>query len=207
MTAHIQGNQYSKGAKKRARKLRAITLPGGETAKARATGRDRRHINQPDAEPPPIHAARDRLCSINPGSVLHESDMGRCILALSNGQEQADLAAAWAALSAARRNYRVRCIGLSGDPQGAAIGMIPDSMQTDPSLRVDLRTSDERDYAAKRAWAEWQARISALPTPHHIWALRGALDGFMGEGRLWDGSPTRYGASAAAALKLLTGSR
>ena len=35
MTAQIPGNQYSKGAKKRARKLRAITLPGGESAKAR----------------------------------------------------------------------------------------------------------------------------------------------------------------------------
>jgi len=204
MTAQIPGNQYSKGAKKRARKLRSITLPGGESAKSRATGRDRRHTNQPDNEPPPIHAARARLCALDAGNVLHESDMGRCILALSSGQERADLSDVWAALSAARRNYRLRCIGQSGSPQGAAIGMIPEPMQTDPSLRVDLRTPDERDAAAKRAWAEWQARIAALPTPQHIWALRGALDGFMGEGRLWDGQPTRHGVSAVAALKLLT---
>lgn len=201
MTAQIPGNQYSKGAKKRARKLRAITLPGGGTATPRKGQGHRTDLHD---GPPPIHAARARLCALDAGNVLHESDMGRCILALSSGQERADLSDAWAALSAARRNYRLRYIGQSGSPQGAAIGMVPDPMQTDPSLRVDLRTPDERDQAAKRAWAEWQGRIAALPTPHHIWALRGALDGFMGEGRLWDGNPTRYGAAAVSALKLLT---
>lgn len=204
MTAHIQGNQYSKGAKKRARKLRAISLPGGESAAPR---KGQGHRTDLQDGPPPIHAARARLCSLDAGNVLHESDMGRCILALYQGQERADLSDAWAAISAARRNYRLRYIGQSGDPQGASIGMIPDQMQTDPSLRIDLRTPDERDTAAKRAWADWQARIASLPTPHHIWALRGALDGFMGEGRLWDGSPTRYGVSAVAALKLLTARR
>jgi hypothetical protein len=69
---------------------------------------------------------------------------------------------------------------------------------------VDLRTPDERDAAAKRVWAEWQRRFKVLPTPNHRWALRGALQGFIGEGRLWDaGQPTDLGIVAVDALRRL----
>jgi hypothetical protein len=180
-----------------------ITLPGGKQV-PQPTGQGRRTDLEPEA-PPPIHAARAARCRIDSASPLHESDMGRCILALTEGQERADLTDTWGALSAARRNYLARVIGQTGDPQGAAIAMLPDAMETDPSLRVDLRSPSERDDAARRSWADWQARIKALPAPQLIWAIRGALDGFMGDGSLWrDGSPTAYGRSAVHALKLLT---
>jgi len=40
------------------------------------------------------------------------------------------------------------------------------------------------------------------------WALRGALDGFMGDGSLWrDTLPTASGVAAVRALKLLTGTK
>jgi hypothetical protein len=192
---------YTKGAKKRRKKAR-ITLPGGEIAPQRPAGRDRRHTNQPDNEPPPIHKARAARCK---GSTLHESDMGRCILALSEGRERADLAEAWADLSAARRNYLMRIIGQTGDPPGAASPMLTDTMETDPSLRVDLRSPGEKDEAAGRRWLEWCGRIETLPVPQMKWALRGALDGFMGDGSLWrDGAPTRSGLAAVQALNLLT---
>lgn len=194
---------YTKGAKKRRKKAR-ITLAGGETAPQRPAGRDRRHTNQPDNEPPPIHKARAARCKLDKGSTLHESDMGRCILALSEGQERADLAEAWADLSAARRNYLMRIIGQTGDPQGAASQMLTDTMETDPSLRVDLRTAEERDQAAARRWLEWCGRIETLPVPQMKWALRGALDGFMGDSGLWrDTLPTASGVAAVRALKLL----
>ena len=191
---------YTKGAKKRRKKAR-ITLPGGGSAPQRATGRDRRHTNQPDG-PPPIMAARARRCPIDSASVLHESDMGRCILALSEGDERAQLANTWAGMSVSLRNYRTRILGVTGEPQGAAIAMIPDKMETDQSLRVDLRTADERDRAAKAAWQAWEARIKALPATQMIWALRGALYGFMGDATLWrDGLPTVHGVAAVAALR------
>lgn len=190
-------------SKAQRRKRKRITLAGGITMARRIT--QGRRTDLPD--PPPIHAARARRCPIDSASALHESDMGRCILTLAEGQDRADLAETWAAISAARRNYRMRIIGQTGEPQCAASPMIHDRMETDPSMRVDLRTPEERDLAASRAWGEWQAAIKRLPAPQMIWAIRGALDGFLGEGRIWsDGKPTSSGVAAVAALKVLTAS-
>lgn len=192
----------SKAERKRRRKAAKISLPGGKAVGQRM-GQGRRADVQEG--PPPIMAARARRCRIDAASVLHESDMGRCILALSSGQERDDLCETWAAISAAHRNYRMRIIGCTGDPKGAASPMIHDRMETDQSLRVDLRTSDERDEAARRAWDAWSGMMAAFPAPQYRWALRGALDGFMGEASLWrDGAPTACGTVAVSALKLLT---
>jgi hypothetical protein len=196
----------SKAERKRRKKAPRITLPGDGGAVAQRTAQGRR--SDLDQSPPPILAARARRCDIDRGSVLHESDMGRCIIALSHGQDRADLGETWAALSAARRNYLTRHIGVTGSPQGAAIAMVPEPMETDPSLRVDLRTGPERDEAAKVAWDAWAARIKALPAPQLQWALRGALDGFMGDGALWrGGEPTASGIAAVRAISLLTDRR
>jgi len=44
--------------------------------------------------------------------------------------------------------------------------------------------------------------LSHFPTPLHKWALRGALDGFMGEATLWrDCQPTDKGRAAVDALR------
>lgn len=192
---------YTKGAKRR-RKKSQITLAGGQAAPQR-TGQGRR--TDIDQGPPPIMAARQLRCPVDAASVLNESDMGRCILALSAGEARAALAQTWAAISAARRNYLTRQIGQTGSPQGAAIAMVPEPMETDPSLRVDLRTPDQRDAAARRAWGDWEAQIKALPEPQMKWAIRGALDGFLGDAVLWrDREPTAIGIAGVSALKLLT---
>jgi hypothetical protein len=131
--------------------------------------------------------------------------MGRCILALSTGDDRATLTEAWAAISASRRNFKTRIIGQTGDPKCATSPMMPDAMQTDQSLRVDLRTQEEKDRAATVSWAEWQRRIDALPMPQLKWALRGALDGFLGEAVLWrDQAPTGQGKLAVGALRRVT---
>jgi hypothetical protein len=185
----------------RRRKKLGITLAGGETAPQRPTQGRRTDIDQ---SPPPILAARAKRCQIDSASVLHETDMGRCILSLSEGDERRQIADAWAGMSTALRNYRTRFLGQTGDPQGAAIAMVPDRMETDQSYRVDLRTADERDRAAKAAWQEWEARMKALPAPQMIWAIRGALYGFMGDAALWrDGCPTAHGVAAVAGLRVL----
>jgi hypothetical protein len=69
-------------------------------------------------------------------------------------------------------------------------------------LRVDLRTHDERVTAAKSAWAAWESKLAALPLPQMKWAIRGALDGFLGDAVLWrDRSPTQQGKLGVEAMR------
>lgn len=196
-------------ATKRRRRKARITLPGGSSVQQKPQGRDRTHTHQPaeDARTTVINArarqtGADRDNATNP---LLGTDMGRCIHALTTGEERAACADTWAALSAARENFRARILGKSPHPQAANLAMLPEPMQTDQSLRVDLRTPDERDAAAIRAWQEWQIRINSLPAPQYRWAINGALNGFISGETLWrDGRHTQSGANAVSAIKLLT---
>jgi len=162
-----------------------------------------------------VTAARQRRTGIADEADARQpicgDDMGLCIRELAEGEDaeakaadRALLVNTWAALSASHRNYRMLIIGSSGNPQGAAIPMIPDAMETDPSLRVDLRTQEQRIESAKRAWLDWKRKIDALPVPSLRWAISGALDGFMGEGALWvDRKPTDTGRTAVQALRMV----
>ena len=198
----------SKAQRKRAKRARKITLPGGEEIPQRPTGRDRRHTNQPEDARRVASEARKRVSGIPDAKEaiqpLCGHPMGLCIRALTTGQERADLAQAWEAISAAHRTYRMLIIGQTGDPQGAAIQMLPEPMQTDQSLRVDLRTAEQREEAARRAWFDWWDKIKALPVPNLRWAISGALDGFLGDERLWrDQAPTTTGRVAVQALRMM----
>lgn len=145
--------------------------------------------------------ADDRDAARDP---LHGSDAGRCILRLT-GKDRSAVTETWASLSSAWENYCTRILGRPVGPQCAAIAMVPDKAEADPSLRIDLRTVEERDAAAKRAWQAWIDRIKALDLPQHRWAVRGAAQGFMGDEVLWRGrEPTASGHAFVAALKLLT---
>lgn len=191
------------------RRQRAITLPGGETAPQRPTGRDRRHINQPQEPADMIAlAARARLtgCTVEAArDVLAGEDMGRCIIALARSPERRrDLFGVWQALNAAWHNYATRCCSITPTPQAAALPMLPDPMETDPSLRVDLRTSDERAEAARRVWFEWVELLQHRLTFAQRHALRGSLHGYGAE--VWnsdDRKPTKAGHLAIEALASL----
>ena len=137
---------------------------------------------------------------------LYGSDIGRCIKYLIAPNDIPEVADAWASLSSAWANYCTRILGIQPGPQCATITMTPEPMQTDPSLRVDTRTPAEKDMAAKRAYYAWIARIAALPTPQHAWAIRSTLRGFAGDGALWhDCNPTSKGRVAVASLRMLAG--
>jgi len=190
---------------KKARKAR-VTLAGGQQIPQRATGRDRRHTNQPEDATKTAAQARTRHSGIaDPKDAiqpLRGTDMGLCIDALTKGDECKALENTWQAISASRYNYLRLYVGQTGNPQGSAIAMLPEPMQADVSLRVDLRTAEEKVAAAKASWGGWDAKIKALPTPLHIWALKGALDGFLGEATLWrDQAPTDKGRVAVDALR------
>jgi hypothetical protein len=194
----------SRKAIKRARK-RGVTLPLGQTA-PQAPRQGRRRDLEPQEHPQAVaQIARERLTGCKGADALNpvlSTDLGKCINHLTEGDERRAMIDAWGAISAAHRNYRLLYVGQTGDPQGANIGMVPEPMETDPSLRVDLRTHDERVTAAKSAWAAWESKLAALPLPQMKWAIRGALDGFLGDAVLWrDRSPTQQGKLGVEAMR------
>lgn len=204
-------------AERRARKraARRITLAGGAQIDQRPTGRDRTHTNQPEDARRTALEARCRIAGqsatkdalLASTAPLRGCAVGLCIEALHQEPEtQASLWDTWQAMSIARRAWRLRNLGQSGDPQAAAIAMLPDAMQADPSLRIDMRTAAERDLDAKRAADEWEAAINRLPVPQLKAALRYALDGFPVE--FWrDAAPTGNGRNVVRALELIAGQR
>lgn len=189
--------------RRKAKNAKGITLPGGMVAPQPKTQGSR---PKPEDAMATVTAARKRHTGLEDGKdalqPIHGTDLGKCIHSLTTGDDRANLTNAWAAISASHRNYRLLVIGQTGDPQGSAMPMTPDPMETDQSLRVDLRTADERIAAAKSSWAAWEAKINTLPTPNLKWALRGALNGFLGEGTLWaNQAPTMTGRAAVSALR------
>lgn len=200
----------SKAERKRRvrRRAQTITLPGGEAVQQRATGRDRRHTNQPEDAMQTVTIARQRKTGDGDAKDARQpicgTDIGLCIRHLAKGDDRTRLVNAWEAISAAHRNYRMMVIGQTGNPQGAAIPMLPEPMQTDQGLRVDLRTQEQRIEAARQAWGKWSAKIKALPVPNLRWAISGALDGFFGDGALWmNQAPTPTGSVAVQALRMM----
>jgi hypothetical protein len=196
----------AKAARRRAKRAKSISLPGGEAVAAPIVQGQRPAKDDPMRTV--IHARIRRTGIMDPKEAQQPicgDDLSLCIRALTTGDERALLVNTWAALSACHRNYRLLIIGQTGSPQGAAIPMIPEPMETDPSLRVDLRTQEQRVEAAKRAWQAWNGKIRSLPTPPLQWALSGALSGFMGDGALWrDQGPTVTGRVAVQALRMVS---
>ena len=82
--------------------------------------------------------------------------------------------------------------------------MLPDPMQTDPSLRIDIRTALEKDEAARRIWYEWIDLLMHRLTAPQRHAVRGALHGYGAQ--LWNADtlrPTTEGILAVQALGIL----
>lgn len=196
------------GQKRRIKRTRRITLPGGDSVPQRPTGTDRWHTQQ--AEPPAdvvaLKARASRTgCTVEDArDVLAADDMGRCIRAMRPGiEDRRALLTVWQGISASWANYAARVLGKAASPQAAALPMLPEPMETDPSLRVDLRTPDERDEAAIRSWQGWREAFNALPVAESL-SITGAVYGTSAV--LWDADalqPTRHGAMAVKALAAL----
>ena len=118
----------------------------------------------------------------------------------SSKDARRDLWATFEVWCAAEANYRRRYLGQSETAKGAAIGYVPDRMETDKSHSVDLRTSDERDRDAVNTWMRWKGYLGHL-SALHCSALHQAR---LGQGDLWkDSVPTRAGLLALVALRAL----
>lgn len=193
---------------KKKHKAKKISLPGGKAIEQRPSGRDRSHTNKP-AEPADRVALEARMKRMNwpdktsARSHLAGDDMGLCIWHQHSALDVQDkLWDVWQGMCSARLTYRMRILGTTGQPQGAAIAMVPEPMQTDQAHTIDIRTAEERDIAAKRRREYWASLINALPAPQYKWALMPAMDAV--EGALWrDAAPTKRGMTAVQALVLL----
>jgi hypothetical protein len=131
--------------------------------------------------------------------------MGRCIMALvADTQRRRDLFSVWQAFNAAWDTYLTRCRSITPTPQAAALPMLPEAMQTDPTVRADPRTHDERDAAARDRWHEWIDLLMHRLNDPHRHAVRGALHGYGAQ--LWNEDalrPTNEGILAVQALGIL----
>jgi hypothetical protein len=191
----------------RRRRANLISLPGGRVIRADATQGRRTDIEP--KEPADLVALTSRAlrtgCTVEEArDLLASEDMGRCIRAMRAGtQTRRDLLDVWQALCAAHWNFYTRCLSMKPSAQSSALPMLPEPMQTDPSLRVDIRTGDERDEAARRVWEEWRAAFNALPVAEALAIAQAS----RGDGpTLWDAdklAPTRHGALAVKALASL----
>ena len=105
----------------------------------------------------------------------------------------------WQAYCMAERTYRMRILGTTGEPKGASIQMQSEPMQSDQSMRVDVRTDDEKDRQAVTGYMRWQGHLGSMASLYTS-ALRQAE---RGNGKpLWqDGAATSAGVIALAALQ------
>ena len=113
----------------------------------------------------------------------------------------ADIAPLWDVFSRwcrAEAVYRARYVGQREQPASAALTMVPEPMETDPSLTVDVRSQDERDRDAVSGWMRWQGFLGHLPAQHRT-VLHNARrqDGPV----LWSGAATEAGLLALEALR------
>lgn len=193
---------------KRAR-ARRVSLANGETAPVTVDKRGRPVKGAEDARKPALEA-RCRVAGIPitqdtlkaAVAPVFGDAVGLCIRAVAPDQAEA-LWDAFCRMTAARRLWRMRILGQTGDPQNSAITMIPEPMQADTGLTVDLRTAEERDQAAARAEAYWRRQLDRIAIPQHRMALRSAAAGFGGP--YWrDGKPTQAGRWVVEGLKVVS---
>lgn len=127
--------------------------------------------------------------------------IGMC-MAYDNKQEVcARLWTVWMGLCAAERAYRVRILGVTGEPQNSALPMLPEKMEADTGHTVDIRTAAQKDDDAVAAYMRWRGYLGQIDKPQ---ASR-LLDITAGQGgELWrDQAPTSRGYQALAAVTAL----
>jgi hypothetical protein len=195
----------SKAARRRIRKReKPITLANGDTAPPIRGQGARKPAEDPRAV---ARAARQRrfawhpsLGPINWDDPLAASPVGLCIMA----SKEPGLSATWHDLDAAHRDFRAKCLNTTGEPKCATAPVMPERMEAGETLRLDLRTADEKAKAARQRWLIWEARLARLPTPMHRQAIQAAMGGGLNP-QAWQfwgasGLPTASGRLLIAAL-------
>lgn len=200
--------EMTKARSKAARRRRAnvISLPGGQAIAERPVQGRRVDLETEPADRVALtYRAKITGCTVEDArDVLAGSDMGRCIRHIyARADDRRDLLSVWQGISAAWENYLTRYVGITPTAQSSSLPMLPEPMQTDPSLRVDLRTPTEKDAAALRVWQTWCTAFNRLSVEQSL--IITAAAEHKGP-RLWnadDHLPTKHGRLAVYALRAL----
>lgn len=135
---------------------------------------------------------------------MYGTDMGRCISQFLKSGTHASAMRAWEAytgLYAADRAYRLLVIGVTGDPKGADIKMVPEPMEADQSHTVDVRDWSEKHADAVNRWERWQGYLGQIDASY-AQLLRSVVRDTCPP--LWqDAKATWDGTQALVALSLL----
>ena len=162
----------TKARTKAQRRRKGITLPGGQNAPQRPTGRDRRHINQPPEEPANNIAITARLRKLGLAETEENRDIakspmagcavGRAILSapVPDGSDKDEAAnfrnRLWNATKHLRRvrlAYDRACGAPHRHAQCLRVMAYVDAFEADSTTPpIDLRTPEERDRTAVNAW-------------------------------------------------------
>jgi hypothetical protein len=198
----------SMAARRRIKKRdKPLSLANGDAASPMRGQGSRKPAEDPRTV---ARAARQRrfawhpsLGPINWDDALAASPVGLCIMATKDR----DLSMIWHDLDAAHRDYRTRCLNTTGEPKCATAPVMPETMEAGETLRLDLRTTEEKARAARQRWLIWEARLARLPTPMHKQAIQAAMGGGLNP-KAWQfwgasGLPTASGRLLIAALSNL----
>ena len=165
--------KYTKGAKLRAKKERqGIGMPSLAPApRKEPNGRKQRETKDADG------AERDASATVLKARARHmgqpsrkAKDMrdprmseqaGQAIAILCNGELGDRLWQHYKDMTSVEDRYH-RSNGTSIHPKTAKIEMTPERFEARPDDAVDMRTEEERDEAAKKAWDVWSKRLDAL---------------------------------------------
>lgn len=198
---------YSMGAKRRAKKASAPKKAGlpklAEVPKrAKTRGRARMRELEDDAQSAMLGVRARQVGSDNQDamrSVMLGESAGQALY-LSLGEDEARaLWGHYTALTAAQRRYHLS-MGLSIHAKTAKVESQPEVFEARDDQEIDLRTEDERDEAAARAWGVWSDLIKGLGLAHAS-AIQSAAQGF-GD-LVLDGSVTQAGGRFVKAMQAL----
>lgn len=192
----------SKRQKRMRKKAAKVTLPGGESKPQHRAGA------KPAEDPrKPTLTKRCQIMGVEPTKEAMDAmkdpqfgeHVGFCIAAAAPSHQIGRAWDTWCRITAARRNWRQKNIGATGDPANSNLPMMAEPMETDQSASVDLRTPEERIDAARKADQFWGDLIEAVPWMVQRQHLRLAVRG-MG-GPWWqEGKPTQKGRHLVLAL-------
>lgn len=203
----------TRAARRRARQeaRKRISLPGGDEIAAKPAQGRRADLEQARSARQTAAEARVRVFggqgSPDPEKAASDPLQGSCAgnairHVCADPSRASALWGVWLDLLATRRRY-LAAIGTSDSPQASHVAAIPERIETDPTVRHDPRSLEERHAAAIRAHAHQCSRIGNLPANvRHV--LRAVLVGTWPEDVLWrDHKITGRGARFVRALRLL----
>lgn len=199
----------SKGERRRRKKGNAKGLPElGPTKVKKKRGRAR----MDEIDPRRLNLTnRARMAGKDPHSRQDREDMAHqsyateagCAIRAVISDPQAAIKAveAYTGMLASHDRYMARVLGTTVHAKGSKHEMMPEALETMPGDSTDLRTTEEKDEAAKVAWLIWDAHMQSLSGLD-----RAALSlAQSGKALMDQGKPTALGHTFARAAQALAG--